>query len=302
MIFQIMEAYNPAAQLARVAVVTVSYGSGKVLDGLLPSLANACAQPSVVIIVDNKSTDADNVANLARANSAVYIPMSTNVGYGSAVNAAVRDLPPHVEWVLIANPDIVMSPGSLDVLVDTGNSDPMIASVGPLTLTSEGEVYPSARVVPSLRTGVGHALLANLWSDNPWSRAYKRDFDSAKARRDAGWLSGACVLVRRAVFDSVGGFDENYFMYFEDVDLGYRFGKAGYRNVFEPAAVVTHSGAHSTSTTPTRMIASHHASARRFLNKKYSRAIFWPLRVVLSVGLSLRSTIVRRGIRRTGLR
>jgi N-acetylglucosaminyl-diphospho-decaprenol L-rhamnosyltransferase len=100
------------------------------------------------------------------------------------------------------------------------------------------------------------------------------------------------------LFDTLGGFDEHYFMYFEDVDLGYRIGKVGFRNVYEPAAVVTHTGAHSTNSESARMVAVHHDSAQTFLNKKYAGAILWPLRVGLGFGLRFRSAIVQRNLRR----
>jgi N-acetylglucosaminyl-diphospho-decaprenol L-rhamnosyltransferase len=283
---------------ARIAVVTVSYGSGSVIQGLLPSLAPAFDGPIVVIVVDNKASGSEDVADLARQYGARYLPMTSNVGYGSAVNAAICGLELNIDWVLIANPDLILGPGSLDVLVATADGDATIGAVGPLTLTSSGDPYPSARMVPSLRTGVGHALFANLWIDNPWSRAYKNDFAQDFVQRDAGWLSGSCVLVRRSLFDRIGGFDEGFFMYFEDVDLGYRIGEAGFRNVFEPAAVVTHAGAHSTNLESARMVAVHHDSAARFLNKKYSGAILWPLRFALRIGLGFRSAIVQRNLRR----
>jgi N-acetylglucosaminyl-diphospho-decaprenol L-rhamnosyltransferase len=197
--------------------------------------------------------------------------------------------------VLISNPDVVMSPGSIDRLLATGESDPAIGAVGPAVLNPDGSVYPSARAVPSLRTGVGHALFANLWQRNPWTLAYRRETDPSDERRDAGWLSGSCLLVRRTAFDAVGGFDEDYFMYFEDVDLGYRLGKSGYRNVYEPAATVTHVGAHSTGGESARMVAAHHESARRFLSKKYRSWYLWPVRITLRAGLALRSRgIIRR--------
>jgi N-acetylglucosaminyl-diphospho-decaprenol L-rhamnosyltransferase len=102
------------------------------------------------------------------------------------------------------------------------------------------------------------------------------------------------VLVRRSAFAELGGFDSGYFMYFEDVDLGYRLGKSGYRNVYEPSAVVTHTGAHSTSSDSGRMLTAHHDSAIRFLNRKYARRSLWPVRAVLTLGLRLRLAVVRR--------
>jgi N-acetylglucosaminyl-diphospho-decaprenol L-rhamnosyltransferase len=277
-----------------VAVVTVSYGSGAVLAGFLDSVPAASSTPLHVVVADNKPDAQDGVRAIAEAANADYVALA-NHGYGSGMNAAAARLAADVEWILVSNPDVVLRPGAIDALLSTGLEDPAIAAVGPVIVTDD-EVYPSARAVPSLRTGVGHALFANIWLDNPWTRAYKRDTDGAPVRRDAGWLSGACFLVRRSAFEQLGGFDEGYFMYFEDVDFGYRLGKAGYRSVYEPSATVVHSGAHSTEShdESARMIAAHHASARRFLNTKYNRWYLWPIRAGLSVGLAIRSGILKR--------
>jgi len=283
---------------SRAAIVTVSYGSFEVLKGFLTSVPQSSTQPTTVIVADNKPEGDERVATLSREHAVTYLPLRENLGYGGAINAAVETLPPSVEWILVSNPDVSLEPGALDTLVATGDSDPRIGSVGPVVLTAEGEVYPSARSVPSLRNGVGHALLANLWVDNPWSRAYRNDAEEPVERRDAGWLSGSCVLVRRTAFTELGGFDTGFFMYFEDVDLGYRLGSSGYRNVYEPAARVVHTGAHSTTSDSARMISAHHESARRFLNKKYAGWWLWPVRVVLTVGLRFRSALVRSSLRK----
>lgn len=294
---QVMATPASAPSSPRVAVVTVSYGSGDVLPAFLGSLGAASEHPLEIIVADNKADSQDDVAELALQTGAHYLALADNLGYGGAINAAAATLPPGIEWILVSNPDLVMSAGTIDTLLAAGDEDETIGSVGPATLTAEGELYPSARAVPSLRTGVGHALFANLWVDNPWSRSYRNDTDAAPVRRDAGWLSGACVLVRRSAFEQLGGFDDGFFMYFEDVDLGYRLGKNGYRNVYEPAAVVTHTGAHSTTSDSATMISAHHDSARRFLNKKYSGALLWPIRFTLTIGLKLRSALVRRRVK-----
>jgi N-acetylglucosaminyl-diphospho-decaprenol L-rhamnosyltransferase len=295
---KVMASQDSSHPAARIAAVTVSYGSLDVLPALLASIPAASEKPVMVIVADNKADDADNASAVSAQFGAAYLPLPSNVGYGSAINAAARTLPEPIDWILVVNPDVVMRPGAIDELVSAGDASDAIGSVGPLTLTSDGDVYPSARSIPSLRTGVGHALFANLWLDNPWSRAYRNDTSVPPEQRDAGWLSGACVLVRRSLFDALGGFDEGYFMYFEDVDLGYRLGKAGYRNVYDPSAVVTHTGAHSTVSDSERMISTHHASARRFLNRKYSAGWLWPVRVALTMGLHVRSALVRRRINR----
>lgn len=276
----------------RVAVVTVSYGSGEVLAPFLESLGAAAATAPVVVVADNLAGTESSVENQVRAHGADYLPMSHNAGYGGGINAAARRLPDSIEWILVANPDVVLAKGSLDSLVATGDADPFVGAVGPAILSPMGQLYPSARAIPSLRTGIGHALFANLWLTNPWTREYRDEGDSPRSRRAAGWLSGACVLVRRDLFDQLGGFDENYFMYFEDVDLGYRIGQAGMRNIFEPDAEVTHSGAHSTAENSRAMVRVHHASAQRFLTSKYSGPRMWPVRAALRIGLSIRSHLV----------
>jgi N-acetylglucosaminyl-diphospho-decaprenol L-rhamnosyltransferase len=284
------DTYTPS-----VAVVTVSYGSENVLPAFLASVEGASTGQVLVVVADNRPEPDSSVESIVREAGARYLPLASNLGYGGAMNAAVAGLPASVEWVLVSNPDVELGSGSIDILRSTGEEDPRIGSVGPQIMT-DGVVYPSARNLPSLRTGVGHALFANIWVGNPWTRAYRRGSDGSPARRDAGWLSGACVLVRRSAFDQLGGFDPGFFMYFEDVDLGYRLGRSSYRNVYEPAATVTHSGAHSTesSSESARMIEAHHASARRFLGKKYSGWALWPVRFALSIGLSVRSGFLRR--------
>lgn len=277
-----------------VGVVTVSYGSQGVLPDFLESIPAASSHSSFVVVIDNLPSPDSPVARLAAGANAHYAPMDSNLGYGAAMNAGVALLPPTVRWVLLSNPDVVLTAGAIDELVRVAEQDERIAAVGPALLTADGEIYPSARAVPSLRTGVGHALFVNLWVENPWTRAYRNDQATLAVERDAGWLSGACLLVRRDVFEKLGGFDPGYFMYFEDVDLGYRMGKAGYRSVYAPSAVAVHSGAHSTTSESGRMIAAHHQSARRFLNRKYSGAWLWPIRVTLTIGLQLRSALLRR--------
>ena len=283
----------------RLAAVTVSYGSERVLGPFLASVPAASSSPVTVVIADNLP-ESGTVAEIAASAGAQYLPMPRNLGYGTAMNAGVAALPPTVEWVLLSNPDVVLADGVLDRLRSTGDADAQIGAVGPAILNADGSVYPSARAVPSLRTGIGHAMFANLWPSNPWSLRYRNASTVPGEGRDAGWLSGSCLLVRRSAFDDVGGFDESFFMYFEDVDLGYRLGKKGYRNVYEPAAVATHTGAHATTTDSVKMIAAHHESARTFLAKKYSGVALWPLRAMLTVGLNIRSALVERRVTRQG--
>jgi len=272
-----------------VAAITVSFGSEQVLPALVASLSGASRSRVQLIVVDNRPLP--DVESITRAAGASYLPMPQNPGYGAAVNAGARLAQDSVEWFLIVNPDVTLEADAIDRLVELGSREPTVGALGPAILTPDGDIYPSARRVPSLRTGVGHALFANAWPRNPWSRQYRQDGESVA--RDAGWLSGACLLVRREAFDAVHGFDEGYFMYFEDVDLGMRLTRAGWRNRYEPTARVVHTGAHATVKSQGEMLDAHHASANRFLAKKYPGPIWLPVRLVLRVGLAVRSRLTR---------
>jgi N-acetylglucosaminyl-diphospho-decaprenol L-rhamnosyltransferase len=103
--------------------------------------------------------------------------------------------------------------------------------------------------------------------------------------RTAGWLSGSCFLVDLEAFRAVGGFDPGYFMYFEDVDLAERLGRAGYLHVYAPTAVVVHEGGHATRREPHRMQRVHHTSALRYLSGQYPGRRYAPLRAALRAGL-----------------
>ncbi|QEO08633.1 glycosyltransferase family 2 protein [Protaetiibacter larvae] len=276
---------------AAVGVVVVTYRSAPVLPALLASLADAGSNPIELVVVDNSPEDDGVEALVAAFPGARLVPSRDNPGYGTAANRGIRALSPEVRWAVIANPDVVVAPHALDALLAGAERHPDAGSLGPLIRDPDGTVYPSGRNLPSLRTGVGHAAFVRVWPRNPWTRRYRNDRELRE--RGVGWLSGAFLLVNRAAFERIGGFDEDYFMYFEDVDLGRRLTKAGHGNYYIPAAEVTHTGAESTRHAPRAMIVAHHRSAYRYLASKYHGWYLWPLRVVLRIGLAFRARVAR---------
>ncbi|TFC27627.1 glycosyltransferase family 2 protein [Cryobacterium sp. TMT2-18-3] len=277
-----------------VLVITVVYNTGDVLGSFLDSLAASTDLPPDVIVVDNASTDLAVEREAVRAHGARLIELPDNVGYGAGIAAGVQQAGAGYDYLLITNPDVVFTVGALDALVAAASDLPNAGSLGPRILDATGAVYPSARDLPSLRTGIGHAVLGRAWPNNPWSRSYRSDRSYGPERRAAGWLSGACLLVRRSAYEAVGGFDPSYFMYFEDVDFGARLSEAGWENVYVPAAVVTHTGAHSTSRSAHRMERVHHDSAYLYLSRKYSAWYLLPVRGILRVALAARQWWVVR--------
>lgn len=274
----------------RVTVVAVTYSPGPALAGFLDSLATAAEPPPEVVLVDNGSTDGCPEA-AAAAGRARLVTMGRNAGYGAAANRGVAETA--TSWVVVANPDVVWAPGALDALLEAAGRWPAAGALGPAIHTPDGRLYPSARDVPSLTRGIGHALCGWWWPGNPWTAAYRRE-RLEPAEGPTGWLSGSCLLLRREAFEAVGGFDPAYFMYFEDLDLCERLARAGWSSVYVPGATVTHTGGHATTRQPAAMLAAHHRSAYRYLARRYRGPLWAPLRLVIGAGLIARYLLGRR--------
>ena len=273
-----------------VTVVVITYSPGPDLDRFLDTLREGTSHPYRVIVVDNGSDDGAPERAERERPEVTLLHSGGNLGYGRAANlgAARAETP----WLVVANPDLTWTPGSLDTLLDARGRWPRAGAIGPAILTADGALYPSARALPSLGRGIGHALCGWWWPGNPWTRSYRRERE-APAEGPVGWLSGSVLLLRRETFLTVHGFDPGYFMYFEDTDLGERIGLAGWLNVYAPGAVVVHEGGHATSRRRSAMVAEHHKSAYRYLSRRYSGTGWIPLRLGLHAGLAARSGLSR---------
>ncbi|KRD44644.1 N-acetylglucosaminyl-diphospho-decaprenol L-rhamnosyltransferase [Cellulomonas sp. Root930] len=275
----------PPTPAPDVRVVCVVYHPGDELPTFARTLAAASAIPAELVIVDNGS-DPTVARAVADEFGARLVATGSNLGYGGGANLGAAGA--EARWIVVANSDIEWQPGSLDELVAAAEAAPTAGSVGPALLNTDGTVYPSARELPSLTQGAGHALFVKVWPGNPWTRRYQAHQQNAGGQRPAGWLSGACLLLRREAFEAVGGFDDGYFMFFEDVDLGERLGRAGWINLYVPQVQVTHVGGTSWRAKPAPMISAHHASAARYVHRRYPRWYQWPVRQAAVLGLRLR--------------
>lgn len=269
-----------------LAVVVVTYSPGETLERCLDTLEKATTRPYTVVLADNGSVDGAPEKAASRQN-VTLLHTGGNLGYGTAANRGVATLGDEYGWIVVANPDLEFGPGSLDVLLAAADRWPRGGAFGPLIREPSGDVYPSARLTPSLGKGIGHAVVGRVWRDNPWTKAYKQS-DTSVSEREAGWLSGSCLLMRRDAFDSVDGFDPRYFMYFEDVDLGDRLARAGWLNVYVPSAEVVHIQGHSTARSSDKMLAAHHESAYRYIADRHQGLKWAPVRAGVKAGLVLR--------------
>jgi N-acetylglucosaminyl-diphospho-decaprenol L-rhamnosyltransferase len=282
----------------QLVVVTVTFSPGRHLDRFLATLLHATERPVSVIMADNGSTDGAPEEAVRRYPNTRLLRTGGNLGYGTAVNRAVAEITPESEFVVVANPDVQWGPGSIDVLLAAAERWPRAGALGPLIRDPDGSVYPSARHLPSLIRGGMHAVVGPFWKDNPWTAEYRQE-RTTPSERPVGWLSGSCLLLRRSAFDEVSGFDERYFMYMEDVDLGDRLGRAGWQNVYVPAAQILHDKGHATGRDPARNLAAHHRSTYTFLADRYPKRSQAPLRWTIRAALAVRAGLVVRDSRRS---
>ena len=242
-----------------------------------------------VVVVDNQSGDGSRETLAADDPGARFLDSGANLGYGTAANRgatlALGDL------LLVCNSDVVLEPGAVKALAAVLDADRRVAIAGPRVENRDGTLYPSPRTFPDLGVAIGHAFLGQVAPGNRFTRRYRMlDWDHAQAL-DADWVSGACFLVRREAWVALGGFDESYFMYAEDVDLCWRAKRAGWKVAFEPAARVTHAQGASTDLRPYRMIVEHHRSLLRFYRRTTAgpQAALVPL---VALGLAARAGLV----------
>ncbi|WP_457106367.1 glycosyltransferase family 2 protein [Methylobacterium sp. P5_C11] len=267
--------------MASLVAIVVAHDSADVLPACLAALAG---QHVPAIVVDNASRDAS--AAVAEAAGAQVIRNARNEGYGRANNRGVRAAET-AEHVLIVNPDVVLHPGAVDALLDAARTWPDAGILAPRLVEPDGRFFFQARSLLAPHLG------------NPGGRLALPQGDAC-----APFLSGACLMMPRALFLDLGGFDENIFLFYEDDDLCRRVAEAGRALVHVHAATALHGRGRSSAPEPGRVFRSrwHQAWSRAYVSRKYGlpdpsiAALMTNLPKVLLSALVLR----RAGLERYG--
>jgi len=282
----------------------VDHDTGPLLEGCVRSLLADGAGPVVVVENGEPGSAKSALSSLLSEPEGAALRLvqpGRNLGFGAGANRGLAALAgvEALEWVLISNADLVVHPGALDALRSALQDRPAWAMVGPRIYTDTGAVYPSVRHFPSLVDAAGHALFALINPANRFTKRYNPGTPDGEGMVDAGWISGSCFLARRSALEELGGFDEAYFMYAEDMDLCWRAHAAGWGVGFAGAASVTHIQGVSTARYPYKMMVAHHRSALRFTVRTTTgwQRLALPL-AVLVLGLRLAMASVRLAVKR----
>jgi GT2 family glycosyltransferase len=235
-----------AGQQASVdcAVIVVTYNSERDIAGLLDSLPAAASGLTLrVIVVDNDS--ADRTVELVRGRPGVLcVQTGANLGFAGGINVG-RQHVGQCAAVAVLNPDLVVEPGALRELF-TALEDPAVGMVVPMLLEPDGRVYPSLRREPSLSRALGDALLGARLGHRPgWLTETIHAPDEYGYRHVVDWAGGAAQMISAACDRVVGPWDEQFFLYSEEVDYATRVRAAGLRFEYVPAARARHRGSGS---------------------------------------------------------
>jgi len=228
----------------RVTVVVPSWNTRELLALCLESvISTGEGVDCEILVVENASSDGS--AELARGfhPSVRLIENANNVGFARACNQGIAAS--RAPYLLFLNSDARLLPGTLSALVELATLHPRCGVAGVQVRDGSGGFQASHARFPSwsqellMLSGLGRLLYGSTYpSHGP---------DEARGARSVDWVSGACLFGRRAALDAVGGFDEDYFMYGEEMDLCYRMRRSGWEVWYEPAARAIHLGGGSSS-------------------------------------------------------
>lgn len=277
------------AEAPDCSVIIVNYHTEVLLRGCLQSLRSSADTVSFeVLVVDNSGTALGSGA-LDALPGVRLIDAGSNIGFARACNlgmAAARG-----RHLLLLNPDTLAHPGAVATLSRHLDAYREVGVVAARLLNPDGTLQYSCRRFPgpfSLFFG-RYAMLTRLFPRNALTRDYLYlDWDHATAQ-PVDWVSGACLMARREVLDRVGGLDDGYFLFIEDVDWCRRIRDAGLEVVYVPEAEVTHRIGASRGPVPPRVLWERHRSMLRYVRKHFG----WPRGLVslVGAGLALRAAV-----------
>jgi N-acetylglucosaminyl-diphospho-decaprenol L-rhamnosyltransferase len=278
----------PEAEAPKVTVAVVSWNTRELLRRCLGSLEPEARRGlAEVWVVDNASADGSAEMVSERFGWVRLIASDENLGFGRAVNAVAERT--SGEWLATANADIALRPEALDALLETGSRDPRAGAIAPSLVLPNGETQHSVFAFPTIPFALTLQTSAfRVWRGLGDRMAIPGHWDSTRARR-VPWAIGAFLLVRRAAWDAVGGFDERQWMYAEDLDLGWRLHQAGWVTRYEPKAVVDHeSGAATTQSWGTELAPVWQRSTYGFMARRFGMPRTWLIAAISFAGQAAR--------------
>jgi len=278
---------NPFS-LFMLSIVIVSYNSSHIISACLESIiADARDFELQVIIVDNKSTDntvseiedfiSDNIRDNIRFE---LIKNSTNLGFTKALNQGLSRV--QKNYVIILNPDVILIKDFFKKMISFLNENQDTGIIAPQHSDKDGYILPSCRNFPDYKTLLYEfSLLSYIFKKSTTFNSWKMGYFDHKTQREVSQPMGACLVTTKDILGKIGDFDEDFTMFFSDVDWCYRVHKAALKIIFYPEARIIHFSGHSVKQRKYRMIVQSHKDFylyyKKYYNNKIAHFLIWAL-------------------------
>jgi GT2 family glycosyltransferase len=282
-----------------LSIVIVSYNGRDYLRRCLRSLLeHTRGLEYEVVVVDNASQDGSADMVEAEFPSVRLLRRPSNAGLSKALNEGIRLS--SGEMVVLLNPDTELQDNPFPAMARYLRDHPEVGVLGPRILDDDGSLQLSCRRFPTFIVAIfnRYSLLTRLFPRNPFSTRYlMTDFDHSRTA-EVDWLSLACWMMPRRLFDEVGLLDEGFFLYNEDVDFCQRVHRAGRKVVYFPEVSLVHHIGGSTSTLPNRSVIERHRSMWRYYRKYMRRGVLLDGPVLAGIAFRCAYTLASNNLRR----
>ncbi len=271
-----------------LSVIIVSWNVRDLLDKCLESLqlaqrrnAQSCqSMYSIeVIVVDSGSADGSVELLREKHPDVALLAQSENVGFTRGNNIGLKRA--QGAFLLLLNPDTEVSPSALGLMIDFMSEHPRVGILGPHTLNSDGSHQSTRRRFPTLSTGIFESTWLAAWAPAVIERQYRMLDTNDDDILEADWVQGSALMLRRAVYDAIGGLDEGFTMYSEELDYCRRAKAAGWQVFYHGGALITHHGGKSSEQAAAFKQIHFQTSKLRYFRKHHGMAQYLILRAIL---------------------
>lgn len=255
----------------KVSFIIVDYNAFVPLQRLMDTIREKTKDISYEIIIVDNSKDTKESFFQKNYPDIKYILNNKNLGFGKAANIGINNSAGR--YVLLLNPDTRLKNNMALLLAQFLDHHPNVGIVGGKILNDDGSLQFSCRSFPSYKTAFfnRYSLLTRMFPKNRYSITYINPINSHNETAEVDWLSGSCMMVRKQALETVGLFDENFFMYCEDVDICHRMKLLGWKVVYSPEAVIYHSIGKSSAQNKVKAIRERHKSMWTYYKKYFNR-------------------------------
>jgi N-acetylglucosaminyl-diphospho-decaprenol L-rhamnosyltransferase len=272
----------------QLSIVIVNYNTGNHLNNCLEAIykTNGILDYGNIVVYDNNSHDKSLIRAKNNFPNVKYIGSHTNLGFASAVNKAVKNS--DGEYILLLNPDVVVFPGVIDLMLRFMDNAPRCGILGGEILSPSGYRQPTCRRFPNYFNVVfgRRSLARRLFPDNSFSKRYLYlNLDSNEPQK-VDFVEGSLMMIRRKALEDVAFFDEHFFLYLEDADICYRMRKKGWETWWLPRTYAIHYRGENFRKDNVRPAMHHSRGFYKFFIKHYRPVVF--VRLLLKFLLNLR--------------